>query len=85
MNGPIPKIPSFRISRKPQARPVVREANNKHLKRVNNEKMQDIMNKVQRVEYSDEEDEAEDDSEAADSDSEVERSLLASQSEFILV
>eukprot|EP00794_Sanderia_malayensis_P013832 gene13832-15278_t len=47
-HGSMPKIPSFKISRKPQARPILREQNNRRLKRANERKQHDVTNKMQR-------------------------------------
>ena len=73
------KIPSFRINRMPQGRPVGREPLTKRLKREALERGVEVENKRKRVDDKPVSEESESESE---SDSEVERSLLASTRKF---
>ena len=80
VHGPISKIPSFRINRIPQARPIGREAVNRRLKRDAKTKEYEVANKVAKIE-DDERTVKESESES-ESESETERGLLASRSEY---
>ena len=84
IHGPVSKIPSFRINRIPQARPIGREAVNRKLKRDGKTNGTEVANKLQRL--SPEEDEAErtvkEEESDSESDSEDDRRLLPSRSEL---
>ena len=82
IHGPISKIPSFRISRIPQTRPLGRENINRKLKREGHSSELEVANKFQKL--SSEEDEEErtvkEEESDSESDSEAERRLLANRS-----
>ena len=84
IHGPISKIPSFRINRIPQARPVGREAVNWKLKRDGKTSGLEVANKLRKLSPEEEDEEErtvrEEDSDS-ESDNEAERILLASRSE----
>ena len=87
IHGPISKIPSFRISRIPQTRPLGREVINKKLKREGKSSELEVANKLRKLlpEEDEEERTVKEEESDSESDSEAERRLLANRSMCLMI
>lgn len=85
--GPVSKIPSFRINRIPQARPIGRESVSRMMKRSGKTSVYDVPNKYRKLstEEDDEERTVKEEETDSESDSEAERRLLANRSKFSII